>query len=266
MRKSFFSYSTLLLIILFTGLLTEISCKRLPDLPVLSTTPISEITVNSAVSGGNITSDGGGDITARGVCWSTEQSPTISDPRSSDGTGSGSFTSTISGLLPDTEFYVRAFATNGAGTGYGEEVSFRTNPIVVATLSTSAATSITTTTAISGGNITSDGGGSITARGVCWSLTANPTISDSKTSDGTGTGSFTSNITGLQPGTTYHVRAYAINSAGTTYGNDITFKTNSVSPVVTTTDVTGLTTTTAISGGNVISDGGSAVTSRGVCW
>lgn len=266
MKKSFISYSTFFLIILFTGSLSVISCKKKPDLPVLSTVPISGVTVSSAVSGGNITSDGGADVTARGVCWSTEQDPTISDASSSDGAGSGSFTSTISGLLPDTEYYIRAYATNSAGTAYGDEISFRTNPIIVATLTTSLATSITTTTAISGGNITSDGGGSITARGVCWSLTANPTISDSKTSDGSGSGSFTSNVTGLQPGTTYHVRAYAINAAGTTYGNDISFKTNSVSPTVTTTAVSGITTTTAISGGNVTSDGGSAVTSRGVCW
>jgi len=91
------------------------------------------------------------------------------------------------------------------------------------TITTEAISSITTNSASSGGDITFDGGASITARGVCWSTSENPTIADSHTSDGTGTGSFTSFITGLSPGTTYHVRAYATNSAGTGYGDDFSF-------------------------------------------
>ncbi len=94
-----------------------------------------------------------------------------------------------------------------------------------ATVTTTAVSSITTTTASSGGNVTSEGGGTVTAKGVCWSTSENPTISDSKTEDGTGTGSFTSSITGLTAGTTYHVRAYATNQAGTTYGADVSFST-----------------------------------------
>ena len=93
------------------------------------------------------------------------------------------------------------------------------------TVTTVAISSITSTTASSGGSVTSDGVSPITARGVCWSTFANPTISDSKTTDGTGTGSFTSSITGLNFGTTYHVRAYANNSGGTAYGSDLTFAT-----------------------------------------
>jgi len=96
----------------------------------------------------------------------------------------------------------------------------------IPTVTTTAISSITATTASSGGNVTSDGGASITAKGVCWSTAANPTTSDSHTSDGTGTGSFTSSITGLGPGTTYHVRAYATNSVGTGYGSDVSFKTS----------------------------------------
>jgi hypothetical protein len=95
-----------------------------------------------------------------------------------------------------------------------------TNPV----LSTSSVTNITVSTATSGGNITSDGGAKITARGVCWGPTANPTTSDSKTVDGDGTGQFVSDITGINPGSTYYVRAYATNSVGTSYGNEITFK------------------------------------------
>jgi hypothetical protein len=91
--------------------------------------------------------------------------------------------------------------------------------------STAAVTDLTSTTATSGGTVGADGGAPVTARGVCWSTTANPTTADSKTVDGTGVGTFTSSITGLASGTTYYVRSYATNSIGTTYGPEITFTT-----------------------------------------
>jgi uncharacterized protein (TIGR02145 family) len=100
----------------------------------------------------------------------------------------------------------------------------------VFTISTTPASSITETTATSGGSITANGGATVIARGVCWSTSQNPTIDDSKTTDGTGTGSFTSSITGLAAGTTYYVRAYATNSAGTSYGNQVRFNTESENP------------------------------------
>jgi hypothetical protein len=93
-------------------------------------------------------------------------------------------------------------------------------------VSTTAVTSITGTTAVSGGNVTSEGSAAVTARGVCWGTTANPTVADSKTTDATGLGSFTSSIAGLTPGTVYHLRAYAINANGTGYGDDVTFSTS----------------------------------------
>lgn len=96
----------------------------------------------------------------------------------------------------------------------------------LATLTTSVVTSIETTTAISGGIISSDGSSNVSSRGICWSITANPTIADSKTSDGSGTGTFVSNLTGVLPNTTYYVRAYATNSIGTAYGNQVSFSTS----------------------------------------
>ena len=114
----------------------------------------------------------------------------------------------------------------GAVSTYLDDIYFTNNPPVIATLdATTTATSITVSSASSGGNITADGGLSITARGICWSTSQNPTISDSKTSNGTGIGSFTSSITGLSPNTTYYVRAYATNNVGTNYGVQISFTT-----------------------------------------
>lgn len=93
-------------------------------------------------------------------------------------------------------------------------------------ISTGQVTEITTTTASCPGNVTSDGGAPVTARGLCWSTTQNPTIADAKTTDGDGTGTFTGHMTGLTSNTTYYVRAYATNSVGTSYGEQRSFKTN----------------------------------------
>jgi len=94
------------------------------------------------------------------------------------------------------------------------------------TVSTNSISNITQTSASSGGNVISDGGASVSARGVCWSTSANPTTSNSKTSNGSGIGIFNSSISGLSANTTYHVRAYSTNSAGTGYGNDLPFTTS----------------------------------------
>ena len=106
--------------------LTIIPNAPTTELPTVTTTAVSNIAPTTAMSGGNVTADGGADITARGICWSTSQTPTISGNHTTDGTGTGSFTSTMTGLTPNTTYYVRAYATNSEGTAYGEVVSFTT--------------------------------------------------------------------------------------------------------------------------------------------
>jgi uncharacterized protein (TIGR02145 family) len=235
--------------------------------PTLTTAFITTITMTSAVSGGNITADGGGSVTARGICWGTSTSPTLANSKTTDGTGTGAFTSNLTGLSSGTIYYVRAYATNNAGTGYGNELSFTTTSVQLPTLTTASITSINLTSAVSGGNITADGGSPVTARGICWATASSPTLANFKTTNGIGTGAFTSNLTGLTSGTTYYVRAYATNNAGTAYGNEISFSTIAIAvPTLTTAVITTITTTTAVSGGNITADGGAAVTARGVCW
>ena len=219
-------------------------CKK-TTVPELTTVNVTDVTLSTAVSGGTITSDGGGDITAKGVCWSTTANPTIADTKTSDGTGSASFTSNIVGLSEGTTYYVRAYATNEAGTGYGDELTFVTGQVTGAVLTTTQVSSVTSVSAVTGGNITDAGGGSITARGVCWGTNPNPTVAGiNKTTNGTGIGSFTSNITGLEDGTVYYYRAYATNSSGTTYGQEYQF----ITPV---TDVEGNVYTTVKIGAQV---------------
>ena len=204
-------------------------------MPQLTTKAIISITENSAISGGNITDDGDNPLISRGICWSTNPAPTIYHNRTTEGTNTEEFTSNITGLQDNTVYYVRAYAINVNGTAYGNELSFKTTKkpdnSTTPSITTEDITNITTTTASCSGNVTSDGGSSVTARGVCWSTSQNPTTSNSKTTNGTGLGTYTSNITGLSPNTTYYVRAYATNSQGTAYGEQRTFKTLTASDI-----------------------------------
>ena len=233
--------------------------------PVLTTATVTNTGANSATCGGNITSNGGAVITARGICWSKNQNPTISDTHTGDGTGIGSFTSQMSGLEPGATYYIRAYATNDIGTAYGNSVTLSI-AASLPVLTTTAATGITFNSASSGGNITDDGGGAIIVRGVCWSMVPNPTIVDPHSTDGTGKGSFISQITGLNPASTYYARAYATNSAGTAYGGQVSFPTPAT---VTFFNHNRRNRSDPLHGnlrGNISSDGGALVSARGICW
>jgi len=237
--------------------------------PFVSTFQVTNITQTTATCGGNVVADGGASVTLRGVCWSTTPYPTILNSKTEDGSGTGVFTSSLTGLSTNTTYYVRAYATNEIGTSYGNEVSFTTEQAPdLPTVITTAITNITQTSATSGGEVTADGGSPVTARGICWSTSTNPTLANFFSTNGSGLGSFVSQMEGLEEDTKYYVRAYATNSAGTSYGNENSFTTGQTitSPTVTTDDITNITQTTATSGGNVTSDGGAAVTVRGVCW
>ena len=254
------------------------------------------------------------DVTNLGYLWGLSTNLTDSgniQVLSLYGVGGTTYTSTLTGLTPNTTYYVMAYATTNLGTVYSNMVSFTTTcPLVeihgnnniqlgqtitltatggesyiwstgatgssitvsptssgtyfvttynsygctstasflvtvdisnvqLPTVTTGTATNITTFSATCSGNVTSDGGATITQRGICWSTSANPTISSNHLNSSSGTGSFTVNLTGLSAGTTYYARAYATNAAGTAYGNQITFMTTSVCPTSTVSDYDG---------------------------
>jgi len=200
-------------------------CVKDPVIPVLKTITVTDITISSVVCGGEIIDDGGAPVTAKGVCWGEAPEPTVGGSHTNDGAGPGNFMSSITGLAPNTIYYIRAYAENSAGIAYGNEVSFTTNAAAAA-VTTNDISGITADGAVSGGIITYDGNAGITDKGVCWSTGTLPEISDSFKSAGSGPGSFTSSITGLLPGTRYYLRAYAVNSAGIVYGEQKSFNTN----------------------------------------
>ena len=388
---------------------TSVTVIVSPILPTVTTSTVTDITYTGAMSGGEVVSDGGANVIMRGVCWSTTPNPTVIDSHTSEGTGIGTFISNLTNLVENTTYYVRAYATNSAGTAYGNEVSFTTTCegsqvsiigdttitygqsttlmatgadsyvwntgettasitvfpnvtttymvtgvnnngcfstasvtvvvyAILPTVTTSTVSNISSTTALCGGEVTSGGGADVSARGVCWNTTPNPIVTDNHTVDGTGAGFFTSQLTNLSGNTTYYVRAYATNSIGTAYGNEMSFTTTCegaqvgiigdsaiiygqsttlmavgadsyvwntgettasitvspnitttymvigmgsdgcsasasitviVSPIlpsVTTSTVSNISSTTAMCGGEVASDGGADVTARGICW
>ena len=239
-------------------------------LPTVTTGAVSNITQTTAQGSGNVTNSGGANVTERGVCWSTSHNPTISGSHANNGTGTGGFTVSMTGLTANTHYYVRAYAKNSAGVSYGNEMDFTTTQNVSApTVTTSQVTNIQYTSATGGGNVTATGGANVTERGICWSTSHNPTTSGSHLNSGTGTGLFGVIMSGLTANTTYYVRAYAINSAGTSYGSEVSFTTQTQSitvPTVTTSQVTNIQYTSATGGGNVTATGGANVTERGICW
>lgn len=231
-------------------------------LPTVVTGDISGTTAH-----GEVTDAGGAIVTERGICWGTSHNPTTAGTHGSSGTGTGTFSVELTDLAPGTTYYVRAYATNSAGTAYGSEKTLTTQA-TLPTVTTGEVSNITQTTAQGSGNVTNSGGANVTERGVCWSTSHNPTISGSHANNGTGTGGFTVNMTGLTANTHYYVRAYAKNSAGVSYGNEVDFTTsqNISAPTVTTSQVTNVQQTTATGGGNVTNSGGATVTERGICW
>ena len=196
-------------------------------LPKVITISANNIYNTGASINSEVTEDGGSDVTQRGVCWSTNQNPNMSDSITNNGKGVSTFNSIISGLTVNTTYYLRAYATNAEGTAYSNEINFKTTNTSTSlpTITTSTASNIIQNEAVSGGNVVSNGGSAVTQRGVCWSTNPSPTLIDNSKASGNGLGSFTTALSGLSSNTSYYVRAYATNSQGTAYGNQISFKT-----------------------------------------
>ena len=231
---------------------------------VVRTAEVSNIACDSAVCGGEVLSDAGVAVTARGVCWSTSEMPTLADAHTVDGAGLGSFVSVLTDLTPLTTYYVRAYATNATGTTYGQQQSFMSQ-IPLAQVTTGEVTEITKVSATGSGLVVCEN--RVTAYGLCWNTQPNPTLENSYTDEGAGVGPFYSVMTGLSMGNTYYVRAYATNAGGTAYGNEVVFEIPICNdPVVMTKEVTDINFTQAKCGGTIIDMGTQTVHFVGTCY
>ncbi|QQS52394.1 MAG: SusF/SusE family outer membrane protein [Bacteroidota bacterium] len=198
----------------------------------VATVTINEITAirdTSATSGGDVPYDGKSTVTAKGLCWSMSANPTVDAEEgvfvSVNGDSIGAFTHSLRGLVGGTTYYVRAYATNRIGTAYSEELSF-TTLVGLPVVSTDSVTAITKVSANVYGNVPYTGGADVTERGFYWGTSADPDAGDNVITDAAdGTGTISASLTGLEAGVTYFIRAYAINSTGTAYGNTIEFTT-----------------------------------------
>ncbi len=206
-----------------------------PTPPTVVTGAVINITTSDATLSGEVTDDGGAEVTERGFVYGNGANPAVGDAdvvQLPMGMGTGSFTMAITSLSPGTIYHVRAYAINNQGTAYGDDVAFTTltdpPPATPPTVTTGPVSGITSSSVTLSGNVTGDGGATVTERGFVYGNDAGPAIGDigaTRVAVGSGTGSFTTDITGLSASTIYHVRAYAINNQGTAYGGDEAFTT-----------------------------------------
>jgi uncharacterized protein (TIGR02145 family) len=243
--------------LLFLTVFLFYNCKKetTAKVPVLSTTPASNVTATTATGGGSISSDGGAAISVRGVCWGLTTDPTTADSKTTDGEGTGQFVSSIDNLNGGTTYHVRAYATNSAGTAYGDDLTFTTLGQVPAA-TTQAATNLSATGATLNGTVNAN------------DLSTTVTFEYGTTTDYGQTtagspGQVTGNtstivsavLTGLTPGTTYHFRIKAVNSVGITYSSDMVFSTTGLVPIVTTLAAINISATGATLSGSANANG-----------
>ncbi|MBQ6307220.1 MAG: fibronectin type III domain-containing protein [Bacteroidales bacterium] len=215
------------------------------ELPDVVTNEVTGITTTTATAGGEIISDGGSTITECGVCWSTEGEPTLEGDHATATATTGVFTVSLTELTQNTTYYIRAYATNEAGTGYGDVLTFTTEEEIVITaptVTTNEVTDITTTTAMAGGQITSAGNGTISESGICYKTGNEDWTCIALTATNN---AFSTTLEGLTPNTTYTVRAYATNEEGTGYGEEVSFTTLEDVPTIPEGAINGLFTINA---------------------
>ncbi|MFC2129444.1 fibrobacter succinogenes major paralogous domain-containing protein [Bacteroidota bacterium] len=251
------------------------SCKDPERIVSVTTDEVRDVSYTSCVLKGTLIDLGEYGIGGYGWCYSTETEPTVDDLVKNLGevAAPGTYTDTLTFLLPNTTYYVRAYAQDKISAHYGEQLSFTTLEQSVAALTTIDVSEITSSSANSGGNISNDGGAPVTQRGVCWAIHTDPEYIENGdvTNDGSGSdpGSFSSMISSLEQGREYFVRAYAINSVGIGYGNELSFSTltNAAVPtVMTNTSASDVTSTAATVTGSVENDGGAAVSEKGIVY
>ena len=233
----------------------------------LSATKVSDITTTSATFACTVTSHGGEIVSEVGFYYSTDENIDVETAsKVSEAYSADNFTLSADNLEVGTDYYVKAYAKNSVGEAYSAVIPFKTTS-TAPSVSTIGYTKLSATSAELSGQVLDDNGENITERGFVWVMgTSTPTTSSSKQSVEGTVGDYTATITDLEPNQIYSFRAYAINSKGTAYGDVMQLQIAVTLPTVTTNEVTGITNTTATSGGVIVSDGGGEILAKGVVW
>jgi hypothetical protein len=235
----------LFLLILSIHLLN--ACKKdKPTLPIITTADVTGISTNSAISGGNVTDEGGASVSSKGVCWNTSDSPVVDNNKTNESGGSGPFTSNISQLSPNITYYIRAYATNSVGTGYGRSVTFKTlgdKPISAANDASNILINSATLNGMVNGNslptVVTFEYGLTTAYGSSIPAIQSPLTVNSNTQ-------VSVSISNLLPGTTYHYRIKSENELGKIYSDDHILITLGQKPTISLTSLSKLTTNSVV--------------------
>ena len=245
------------------------------QMPTVTLESVEDIDYNSATAKGTLLSVGSEAVTRYGVCYATNDSPTVSDKVLSlgDAKKAQSFQNVLTGLQSETTYYVRAFAENPVGLVYSERtIRFTTTGLpTVPSVETGSVEEITSTSAKARGTVTSLGNvEKVTAYGHVWGLSPNPSLSSNAGKSNNGqtlnTLSYVSSLSSLKVNTTYYVRAYATNEKGTSYGDEVSFTTEKGDVKLTTSEATEIIHNAATAGGTITSDGGNTITEAGICY
>lgn len=241
--------------------------------PTVSLISVTDETFNTALFKGSVVTVGSSKVTSRGFCWDVNENPTVDNVQKcnlGDCEVAEDFSYTATSLQSSTEYFVRAYAENSEGLSYSNQIKFKTKGTPqLAEVETGVVTNIQSSQAIAGGNLMNLGNvEEVKDYGHVWSRKANPTVQDSKTSFGStqSLGTYNSTMTNLQPNQTYHVRAYATNSVGTAYGNDVEFTTTLGDLALKTLPATSITYNSAVCGGEFIDLGGHTISESGICY
>lgn len=236
--------------------------------PTVVTNSVIDITPTTANVNGTISDNGGQTVISYGAQYRRVDNPAWSVVMYSG--APTTFQANLTNLSTGYYYLTKAFATNGVGTGFGQEIQFLTTSIPgdIPTVTTNSITNITASSAVSGGNVTSQGSSAVTQRGVQWSSTSDFASILGSTMDGAGIGSYSSNITGLTYSTSYYVRAYATNSSGTSYGSVLNFITSPCPPPsVETFSASNITSSSfTLYAGNISLCGSQSITSHTIMF
>ncbi|HUS87548.1 MAG TPA: SUMF1/EgtB/PvdO family nonheme iron enzyme [Bacteroidales bacterium] len=246
-----------------TTLSNTVGIKTMTGIPAIVTGGINDIHSKAVMASGNLTTDGGANIIMYGICFSENPEPTIKE-RIARARSGRSYNIQLDGLTQFTKYYYRAFAVNRFVTVYGEVKEFETTgpPTTV----TGDPGRIMVASLFMNMEVTDNGGHNVTEAGITYSMLHNPTIDSNTFVLGNGTGKFSGNVENLDAGTQYYLRAYAVNSEGVGYGDEIVLLTKKGIPEVHTAGIRDLDYSAVTVVGDIPDDGGLDIIERGVVW